>query len=393
MKKSSTLETVLGKKDDTMISPGYYRCNFRKIHYSELLRMSGIALFPIGLMMKLFGTRTERLSYLPQKIRDSSTGEEDVGESLRENINKLRLELNVDTESLVWQTDKSSIDPANDSIGASLILTDGKFTVINLMSAKMVSKKHPNVKIERSLVYCMSFDEELNVVISTTNDLKGFNPPIRRKIDRIRGASASDIYKCHTSKIVDDFNFINTNNRERIIDLLDKISEESDSDKISRGLYEFSQNHPIEYKHECLLDCDRAIALDSEELAEGSIVDSYNIIRADLRKQGVELAEIHQVIDGSYKVSVGGVDVIVYDENTPSHGDQHWGRSTFVFFDIINSQLVGWSKRLYAINGGNDLMGIFLTDQEFSAEKNKISNKRDWPYIPIDEHPWYGMYH
>jgi hypothetical protein len=49
--------------------------------------------------------------------------------------------------------------------------------------------------------------------------------------------------------------------------------------------------------------------------------------------------------------------------------------------------------RLYAINGGSDLGGMFLTQSECEAARKSLSREEDWPYLPTLEPPWYGQYH
>jgi hypothetical protein len=64
-----------------------------------------------------------------------------------------------------------------------------------------------------------------------------------------------------------------------------------------------------------------------------------------------------------------------------------------MFFKIINDQLAKSEYRLYAINGGNDLGGMFLTQPECEAARKSLPRKDDWPYLLTLEHPWYGQLH
>jgi hypothetical protein len=63
------------------------------------------------------------------------------------------------------------------------------------------------------------------------------------------------------------------------------------------------------------------------------------------------------------------------------------------FFTIVNDQLARSHYRFYAINGGNDLFGVFLTPTLAEAAQKTLPNKSDWPYLPKDEPPWFGQYH
>jgi hypothetical protein len=84
---------------------------------------------------------------------------------------------------------------------------------------------------------------------------------------------------------------------------------------------------------------------------------------------------------------------VIYSPALPNEEGQSWGRATHAFFKIINDQLAKSEYRLYAINGGNDLGGIFLTQLESEAARKSLPRKEDWPYLPTPDHPWYGQYH
>jgi hypothetical protein len=69
------------------------------------------------------------------------------------------------------------------------------------------------------------------------------------------------------------------------------------------------------------------------------------------------------------------------------------GTARFALFDIVNRQLASHQLRLYAINGGNDLFGIFMTPGQADRAERALPRKSDWPYIPTAEPGWFGMYH
>lgn len=92
----------------------------------------------------------------------------------------------------------------------------------------------------------------------------------------------------------------------------------------------------------------------------------------------------------SYAVSRLGVDYPIYAKG--DH-DESWGRATFALFDIVNRQLAKTPYRFFAINGGNDLGGMFLTPAQAEAAKKSLPRKQDWPYLPSENKPWYGQYH
>lgn len=90
-----------------------------------------------------------------------------------------------------------------------------------------------------------------------------------------------------------------------------------------------------------------------------------------------------------YAVRSQGVEYVIYgpgDSDTPPA----WGRATFALFDIVNRQLQNAPRKFYAINGGNDLGGMFLTEAELRAARHALPNRRDWPYLPTNVAPNFG---
>jgi hypothetical protein len=51
------------------------------------------------------------------------------------------------------------------------------------------------------------------------------------------------------------------------------------------------------------------------------------------------------------------------------------------------------SVRLYAISGGNDLGGFFLSPEQAKAAQAGLPRKSDWPYIPEFGGTWWGQFH
>lgn len=146
------------------------------------------------------------------------------------------------------------------------------------------------------------------------------------------------------------------------------------------------------------LDYDKAIILDAENLAEEGIGEAYNLLTPTLQEYGLQPAAIEEVADndeGSYSVRCNGQEYPVYGPELEDSEGQSWGRGTCALFSIINSQLaeINSDYRFYAINGGNDLFGIFLTPDQAEASRKSLDRKSDWPYLPEANHPWYGMFH
>ncbi len=144
------------------------------------------------------------------------------------------------------------------------------------------------------------------------------------------------------------------------------------------------------------LDYDKMLILDAEDLAEGGIKQAYASIAGELGKYIPDPAEIHEILDDdspSYLVKCGDLEYPIYGPALPDEEGKAWGRAAYAFFEIVNDQLANSAYRLYAINGGNDLRGTFLTQPECEAARRSLREKKDWPYLPALEHPWYGQFH
>lgn len=70
-----------------------------------------------------------------------------------------------------------------------------------------------------------------------------------------------------------------------------------------------------------------------------------------------------------------------------------WMRATFALFDIVNRQLHHLDTKFYAVNGGNDLIGLFMTPADAARAQRALPRKMDWPYIATPEPEWGGMFH
>lgn len=142
------------------------------------------------------------------------------------------------------------------------------------------------------------------------------------------------------------------------------------------------------------LDYDDLILLDAEDLAEAGINEAYESILPRLRQYVAAPLEMEELLDSdapSYAVVVGGQEHIVYGRGVDE--ENSWGRATVVLFDIVNGQLGSSTHRLYAISAGNDLGGMFLTQREAEEARKSLPKRTDWPYLPVDDPPWYGMFH
>lgn len=138
------------------------------------------------------------------------------------------------------------------------------------------------------------------------------------------------------------------------------------------------------------------VLLDAEDLAEGGIKSAYNSLLPALRSYVSSPDEILENLDensGNYTVSSGGEVYQICGQNSADDEGQSWGAATFALFSIVNKQLENSEYKFYAINGGNDLGGLFLTSEQAISCRSTLPRQADWPYIPTNEHPWYGMFH
>ena len=147
------------------------------------------------------------------------------------------------------------------------------------------------------------------------------------------------------------------------------------------------------------LDYDRSIHLDAENLAEQGIGKAYRTVLPTLRPYvtlGTPLEEVTDIISDDfsrYVVRAGNREHVVYSSDIDDSAGQSWGRAAVALFTIVNDQLQGSTHRFYAIGGGNDLSGMFLTPSEAELSRRVLTDKTDWPYLPVLEDPWYGQHH
>ena len=140
---------------------------------------------------------------------------------------------------------------------------------------------------------------------------------------------------------------------------------------------------------------------DQVTLAQGSETDG------SLRTMGfnqVSLAgNIPPGVSGTKarEIDMSGVDEVLNPTWSPDgqkivYSSRRGGRTNVYSMDINGQnkrQLTDSQYRFYAINGGNDLGGMFLTAAEVGEFKNSLGKKSDWPYLPTQKHPWYGQEH
>lgn len=144
------------------------------------------------------------------------------------------------------------------------------------------------------------------------------------------------------------------------------------------------------------LNYDELVHLDAEDLAETGIREAYERLLPELRKYVPNPTRVEEELDGDiprYTVRCGGIEYAIFGPELGEENGGSWARATLALFYIVNRQLAGSAYRFYALNGGNDLHGMFLTPKQATEARDALTNRRDWPYLPTDEPPWYGQYH
>ena len=143
--------------------------------------------------------------------------------------------------------------------------------------------------------------------------------------------------------------------------------------------------------HSSPLDYDKLHLLDAENLAEEGSGDPYKRLLPELNKYLDNPAALSEQRDPDipfYKVQCNGDEFLIYSGDLAESEAESWSRATFCLFSVINKQLAHRGTRFNAIDSGNDLGGMFLTEEEAMRVHKSLSRKSDWPYIPMAEVPW-----
>lgn len=148
------------------------------------------------------------------------------------------------------------------------------------------------------------------------------------------------------------------------------------------------------------IDYDLAFPLDGEDLAEEGVQDAYREIVPLLAGYGVQarlVTENFESSSGDYSIDFDGLRYVIVgpggaEGSWESQADA-WGLATCALFDIVNRQLAGNDVRFFALSGGNELHGIFMSAAQAERARRALPRKRDWPYLPTPEPPWFGQPH
>lgn len=67
--------------------------------------------------------------------------------------------------------------------------------------------------------------------------------------------------------------------------------------------------------------------------------------------------------------------------------EQGWANAAAVLFEVVNRQMEGSEYRFYALDHGNGLQGVFLTERQFTAARAFHRKGTDIPFVPTREPP------
>jgi hypothetical protein len=139
------------------------------------------------------------------------------------------------------------------------------------------------------------------------------------------------------------------------------------------------------------LDYEQVVQLDAEDLAEQGILSAYETLLPRLKEYVSEPLEVTEEIDSDaarYAVRAAGQTYEIWEDGAKN--SDGWERATVAFFEVVNANLTSSRHKFYALYGGNDLSGIFLTEEEFTAARRAIAKRSNWPWVPVNEPPHYG---
>lgn len=137
-----------------------------------------------------------------------------------------------------------------------------------------------------------------------------------------------------------------------------------------------------------------ALELDAERLAELGIVEVYDEIEPVIASHGGKPDSLREIIDkdsGHYAIEHRGIVYLVSGGAIDQY--QGWGNAAAVFFEIVNRQMAGSRYRLYALGHGNDMVGVFLTNEQFARAVALYANTKNAPFVPTRDAPWFGLPH
>jgi hypothetical protein len=109
------------------------------------------------------------------------------------------------------------------------------------------------------------------------------------------------------------------------------------------------------------------------------MIEGYSRLLPELKIYMVSPLALGEKVDtdrGVYTRSVDSYTQRIFP--SPLWGDEQGscGVAT-ALFEIVNRQLIAVPVKFYALNNGNDLMGIFLTKHQADAEHKALNRRSD----------------
>ena len=121
----------------------------------------------------------------------------------------------------------------------------------------------------------------------------------------------------------------------------------------------------------------RVVHLDAENLAEGGMIAALFDIGTKLTVRSVLIERLEEQFDEERH------SLIVNDSTFVVRADEdRWLAATVAFFEALNFLLREnrSGERAYALYGGNDLHGVFLTPMMLDVIKTHTNNEKEQPY-------------
>lgn len=138
-------------------------------------------------------------------------------------------------------------------------------------------------------------------------------------------------------------------------------------------------------------DEDDIVLLDAEDLAEQGILEAYEQLHPQLRLYDASDVDIVEEFDTDAATYTVFADEKRYDIRGEGVAGDAWALATVALFDIVNAGLADSTHKFYALYGGNDLAGIFLSDEQFHTARQSIARRSHWPWMPVNQAPDYGF--
>ena len=158
-----------------------------------------------------------------------------------------------------------------------------------------------------------------------------------------------------------------------------------------KHMFGFADDSETEGAAPAPFEYDEVVLLDAEELAEQGILEAYEQLHPQLRQYDASDLDIAEEVDADGTAYAVLADEKRYDIRGDGVEGDAWALATVALFDIVNASLANSTHKFYALYGGNDLAGIFLSDEQFHMARQSIERRSQRPWIPVNQAPDYGF--